>query len=55
MALRKNEDGTNSFITISPGAGGFEFVKSGGAGPRVLILRDPQHEYRFTEVGPRQR
>lgn len=50
MALRKAEDGTLSFITIEPGIGGVEFVQAAGVGPRALILRDAQHEYRFVEA-----
>lgn len=44
VASRKNDDGTISFRTIDPGAGGFEFVVSGNS----LVLRDSQHEYVFT-------
>jgi len=49
-ASRKNDDGTISFITIDPGAEGFEFVVGERSGKRVLIIRDGQHEYIFTEV-----
>ncbi len=48
VATRKNPDGTMSFITIVPGMNGLEFVV-GAAGKRTLTLRDPQHEYVFTE------
>jgi hypothetical protein len=44
VASRKNDDGTISFRTIDPGAGGFEFVVAGN----TLVLRDSQHEYVFT-------
>jgi CubicO group peptidase (beta-lactamase class C family) len=44
VASRKNDDGTMSFVTISPGNGGFEFVVTGN----TLVLRDSQHEYVFT-------
>ena len=48
VATRKNPDGTISFLTVAPGAMGFEFVV--GAGPkRTLTTRDAQHEYVFTE------
>ena len=47
VALRKNEDGTQSYITIDPGIGGIEFVRDDKAAKRTLILRDAQHEYRF--------
>ena len=47
MALRKNEDGTQSYITIDPGIGGIEFVRDDKADQPTLVLRDAQHEYRF--------
>ena len=50
VASRKNDDGTTSFITIDPGTDGFEFVVGERAGKRVLIIRDGQHEYTFTET-----
>ncbi len=50
VASRKNDDGTISFITIDPGTDGFEFVVGDRAGKRVLIIRDGQHEYVFSEV-----
>jgi len=50
MAPRKNADGTTSFVTVSPGIFGLEFVVGERAGKRVLILRDGQHEYVFTEA-----
>lgn len=50
VASRKNDDGTVSFVTISPGSDGFEFVVSGTANNRKLVLRDGQHEYVYDEV-----
>ena len=50
VASRKNDDGTISFITIDPTNDGFEFVVGERPGKRVLIIRDGQHEYIFTEV-----
>ena len=50
VASRKNDDGSVSFITIDPGTDGFEFVVGNRAGKRVLIIRDGQHEYTFTET-----
>src|ERR1035438_9568343 len=50
VASRKNDDGTTSFIPINPGPDGFEFVVGDRAGKRVLIIRDGQHEYTFTET-----
>jgi CubicO group peptidase (beta-lactamase class C family) len=47
VALRKNEDGTQSYMTIDPGIGGIEFVRDDKAAKPTLILRDAQHEYRF--------
>ena len=49
VASRRNPDGTTSFITISPGVGGFEFVVGSGA-KKTLTLRDAQHEYVFEAV-----
>lgn len=50
VASRKNDDGTISFITIDPGTDGFEFVVGERGGKRVLVIRDGQHEYVFTEA-----
>lgn len=50
MASRKNDDGSLSFVTISPGTDGFEFVVSGSPDSRKLVLRDGQHEYVYDEV-----
>jgi CubicO group peptidase (beta-lactamase class C family) len=50
VASRKNDDGTISFITIDPTNEGFEFVVGERSGKRVLIIRDGQHEYTFTET-----
>ncbi len=48
VASRKNPDGTMSFVTISPGMDGLEFVVSASGAPPTLIFRDAQHEYVFT-------
>ncbi|MDJ0765405.1 MAG: serine hydrolase domain-containing protein [Myxococcota bacterium] len=48
MASRKNPDGTISFHTTKPGVLGFEFVVGSGD-KRILITRDAQHEYIFSE------
>ena len=50
VASRKNDDGTVSFITIDPTNMGFEFVVGERSSKRVLIIRDGQHEYIFTEI-----
>ena len=47
IATRRNDDGTVSLITISPGLYGFEFVVSQEQGKPALVLRDAQHEYVF--------
>ncbi len=49
VASRRNPDGTVSFVTITPGVLGFEFVVGGGE-PRTLTVRDAQHEYVFREA-----
>jgi len=46
MASRTNPDGVNSFLSISPGVMGFEFVVGTGL-TRSLIILDAQHEGRF--------
>lgn len=51
IGSRKNDDGTVSLITLDPGLVGFEFVIGDRDGKRVLIVRDGQHEYVFTEGG----
>jgi CubicO group peptidase (beta-lactamase class C family) len=50
VATRKNDDGSLSYVTISPGEGGNEFVVAEGTADRSLIVRDAQHEYRYDEV-----
>ena len=50
VASRKNDDGTLSFVTVSPGEDGFEFVVADKGGARSLVLRDAQHEYAFAEA-----
>ncbi|PYT21487.1 MAG: serine hydrolase [Acidobacteria bacterium] len=49
VASRKNDDGTVSFITTAPTVTGFDFVVGERSGKRVLVVRDGQHEYVFTE------
>ena len=49
VATRKNDDGTLSYMTISPGVDGFEFVVADASGTKALVLRDAQHEYKFAE------
>jgi hypothetical protein len=50
VASRQNDDGTISFLSTDPGVIGFEFVAGARGGKRVLVLRDAQHEYVFTEA-----
>jgi CubicO group peptidase (beta-lactamase class C family) len=50
VASRKNDDGTISFITTDPTNEGFEFVVGERDAKRVLVIRDGQHEYVFTET-----
>ena len=54
VASRRNADGSISFITTRPGLDGLEFVVADGKdshGKRALLIRDGQHEYRYTEHG----
>jgi CubicO group peptidase (beta-lactamase class C family) len=46
VGSRHNPDGTISFLTVAPGALGFELVVGSGPKP-ALIVRDAQHEYVF--------
>jgi hypothetical protein len=52
MLTHKNTDATTSFLTVTPGLQGVEFVVGNSNGKRTLITRDSQHEYVFTEVAP---
>lgn len=51
MATRRNQDGTWSFVTVAPGVDGFEFVLGNAGSPRVLVLRDAQHQYVLSPRG----
>lgn len=48
VATRREPDGSITFVTISPGITGREFIP-GVSGKRTLITRDAQHEYVFVE------
>jgi CubicO group peptidase (beta-lactamase class C family) len=50
MASRKNDDGTVSFLPLEPSLGWFSLVAGTRDGKRVLVVRDGQHEYVFSEV-----
>jgi CubicO group peptidase (beta-lactamase class C family) len=49
VASRKNEDGTLSLSTSTPGLTGFIFVIGVKDGKKTLTTRDSQHEYVYTE------
>lgn len=51
VASRSNDDGTVSFVVVSPGINGFDFVVGKANGKRTLTLRDTQSEYVFVEAG----
>jgi len=50
MASRTNDDGSISFMTITPTLQGLEFVVAPAAQGHALIMRDAQHEYVFKEA-----
>jgi CubicO group peptidase (beta-lactamase class C family) len=54
IASRKNDDGTTTLVPIDPGVGRVDFVVADQGGVRRLLLRDPQHEHVFEEVGSRK-
>ncbi len=47
VAVRKNDDGSMSYVTIDPGTEGFEFAFGTGVDAKSLLLRDGQHVYTF--------
>jgi CubicO group peptidase (beta-lactamase class C family) len=55
VASRTDDDGTTTFVTIAPGARGFELVVADKDDQRALVLRDAQHEYVFAEASTRTR
>jgi CubicO group peptidase (beta-lactamase class C family) len=50
VASRRNDDGSLSFVTISPGEDGLDFVVTKGDKGPGLVIRDRQHEYRYAEA-----
>jgi hypothetical protein len=53
MATKLNPDGTTSFMSIDPGARGFEFnAPAAKATYTRLTLRDPQHTYEYEAAPP---
>jgi len=48
VATRRENDGTVTFVTISPGIDGLEFIPGSGE-KKTLTVRDAQHEYVFVE------
>lgn len=51
VATLKAEDGSTSFMTISPGLSGFVFEPANENGQKVLITREAQRSYKFEEGG----
>lgn len=49
MASRRNLDGSTSFLTVTPGFWGAEFVVGRQGTLRTLTLRDGQHRYELVE------
>lgn len=54
VASRKNDDGTTTLVPVDPGVSRFDFIVADQGSERRLILRDPQLEHVFNEVGPRK-
>jgi hypothetical protein len=50
FATKKNEDGTISLVSTSPGISGVELVVGEADGRKTLTVRDLQHEYVFREA-----
>lgn len=50
VASRKNDDGSVTFVTITPGADGYEFERADGSEGRGLVIREAPVAYRFAEV-----
>jgi hypothetical protein len=50
VASRKNEDGSVTFVTITPGADGYELDVAAGPEGRRLIIREAPRVYAFSEV-----
>ena len=50
VATLKNPDGTTTFVAVDPGVAAAELVQGEKDGKRVMILRDAQHEYVYTEA-----
>jgi hypothetical protein len=52
VLTHRNTDDTTSFLTVTPGIQGLEFVVGSSGGKRTLTTRDSQHEYVFVEEAP---
>jgi hypothetical protein len=50
VATMAQPDGSLAFVTVTPEAMGFNFVRADKDGVRHLVVRDGQHEYVFDEV-----
>jgi hypothetical protein len=48
--IRRNDDGSLLFVTISPGEDGLDFVVTNDDKGRGPVIRDGQHEYRYEEA-----
>lgn len=48
MAMRHNQDGSQSLVSTDPGMGGVDFHFDETDSPPSLVLREAQHVYRFT-------
>lgn len=50
VASKKNDDGSVSFVMITPGVIPFNFVVGKAGEKRTLTMREAQHEYTFVEA-----
>jgi hypothetical protein len=50
VASRKNEDGSVTFVTITPGADGYELDVAAGPEGKRLIIREAPRVYAFSEA-----
>jgi hypothetical protein len=49
VASRKNDDGSVTFVIITPGADGYEFELADAPEERGLLIREAPRAYRFVE------
>jgi len=50
VASRKNDDGSVTLVTITPGADGYEFEVADSPGRRGLVIREEPRSYTFAEA-----